>query len=81
MKRTFEIEFPDDCGEFWMNVDNLASCLRTETHVGEKVELTICDVTGEPHERVEEMTADLICPKCTAKMEPKRGCYTGSSKA
>ena len=27
MKRVFEIEWPDDNGEFWMNVDNLFLCL------------------------------------------------------
>lgn len=27
MKRTFEIEFPDDLGPLWMNRDNLLLCL------------------------------------------------------
>ena len=27
MKRTFEIEFPDDYDPFWMNKDNLLLCL------------------------------------------------------
>jgi len=27
MNRTFKIEYPDDCGEMWMNVDNLMLCI------------------------------------------------------
>jgi len=27
MKKTFEIEWPDDCGPGWMNVDNLMLCI------------------------------------------------------
>jgi len=29
MRRIFAIEFPDECGDFWMNQDNLIICLRT----------------------------------------------------
>uniref|UniRef100_A0A6M3LPW1 Uncharacterized protein n=1 Tax=viral metagenome TaxID=1070528 RepID=A0A6M3LPW1_9ZZZZ len=27
MKRVFEIEYPDECGEYWMNQDNLMLCI------------------------------------------------------
>lgn len=27
MKRVFEIEFPDELGEMWMNQDNLMLCI------------------------------------------------------
>jgi len=30
ISRTFEVEFPADCGPMWMNKDNLMICL-TET--------------------------------------------------
>ncbi len=29
MERTFQIEFPDECGPFWMNRDNLLLCINT----------------------------------------------------
>ena len=29
MKRSFEIEFPDECGPMWMNKDNLLLCLNS----------------------------------------------------
>jgi len=47
MKRTFEIEWPDDCGDFWMNKDSLMSCLTTETHVGGKAWVKAEDVTDD----------------------------------
>ena len=47
MKRMFEIEYPDDCGPMWMNVDNLAICLRTKEFIGPKVKISVRDVTDE----------------------------------
>ena len=44
MKRTFEIEWEDDNGPFWMNRDNLLICL-TE-HCRNSV-FTVRDVTGD----------------------------------
>lgn len=44
MKRTFEIEFPDDLGPLWMNTSNLLICL-TNTCVN--TEFTVKDVTGD----------------------------------
>ena len=44
MKRTFEIEFPDDLGPMWMNRDNLMMCLSEKcpnTH------FTVTDLTQE----------------------------------
>ena len=47
MKRTFEIEWPDDEGfdPMWMNVDNLLICLRTKEFIGPKVKISVKDVT------------------------------------
>ncbi len=45
MKRMFEIEYPDDCGPMWMNVDNLMICLRTKEFIGSKVKISVKDIT------------------------------------
>lgn len=45
MKRVFEIEYPDDFGPKWMNVDNLKMCLRSKEFIGPKVEISVVDVT------------------------------------
>lgn len=42
-KRIFEIEFPDDCGPFWMNKDNLLLCLKAYC---KNVQFHVKDVTG-----------------------------------
>lgn len=43
MKRTFEIEFPDDLGPLWMNKSNLLTCL---TNTCPNTIFTVKDVTG-----------------------------------
>lgn len=45
MKCKFEIEFPDEFGADWMNVDNLMRCLTTSNYIGEKVSLKVYDVS------------------------------------
>ena len=46
MKRKFEIEWPDDNGELWMNTSNLLLCLlRTCSNS----EFSVRDVTGDGH--------------------------------
>lgn len=51
MKRLFVIEWPDDCGPMWMNVDNLILCLKSKEHIGESVEISVRDITeGEQDE-------------------------------
>ncbi|TET94000.1 MAG: hypothetical protein E3J28_03315 [Desulfobacteraceae bacterium] len=45
MKRIFELEFDDDLGPLWMNKDNLASCLFSETHIS-NVKIGIRDITN-----------------------------------
>ena len=47
MKRVFEIEYPEDFGPFWMNVDNLMICLRTKEFIGPKVPIKVRDVTDK----------------------------------
>ena len=47
MQRTFEIQFEDDLGPMWMNVDNLLICLNTTTHCGEDAIIRVRDVTEE----------------------------------
>ncbi len=54
MKRTFEIEWEDDLGPMWMNVDNLMSCLNTETHCGEAAILSVTDLTKQPEQEQED---------------------------
>jgi hypothetical protein len=44
MKRTFEIEFDDDCGPLWMNKTNLLTCL---TNTCRNSKFTVRDLTGD----------------------------------
>ena len=44
MKASFEIEWPDDCGEGWMNVDNLMLCLNAYC---KGVDLSATSLEGE----------------------------------
>lgn len=44
MKRSFEIEWEDDCGPLWMNRDNLLLCL---THYCRNSKFTVRDVTND----------------------------------
>ena len=50
MKRVFEIEFPDELGEMWMNQDNLMLCINAycENNDG-KIKAT--DITSELKEQ------------------------------
>ena len=43
-KRTFEIEWPDDYGTMWMNVDNLLVCL---TEKCRNTTFKVTDITGD----------------------------------
>ncbi len=46
MIRIFEIEFPDELGELWMNVDNLMLCINAYVdNTGGRIEAT--DVTDD----------------------------------
>jgi hypothetical protein len=45
MIRTFEIEWPNDCGPLWMNADNLLICLKATCP---NTEFTVLDIT-EPN--------------------------------
>ena len=51
MKRTFTIEYPDDCGPLWMNVDNLLLVMTTRWHTS-NAEITVEDITDDEHLRV-----------------------------
>ncbi|KKM95401.1 hypothetical protein LCGC14_1188600 [marine sediment metagenome] len=53
MKRLFEIEWDDDSGPMWMNVDNLRTCIRTKEHIGRDVSLGIVDVTPKDEKNEE----------------------------
>lgn len=44
IRRTFEIEWPVDCGLLWMNRDNLIFCLEK---VIKNAQITVADVTGD----------------------------------
>jgi len=44
-KRIFSIEWEEDCGPMWMNVDNLLTCLNTKEHCGEGLILEVEDLT------------------------------------
>ena len=46
MKRVFEIEFPDDYGEMWMNQDNLMLCINAYCK-NEDGEIKAIDVTDK----------------------------------
>ena len=37
MRKTFELEWPDELGEYYFNIDNIKLCLETDIHVQEKV--------------------------------------------
>lgn len=52
MLRVFEIEFDDSLGPMWMNEDNLASCLFSETHIS-NVKVHIRDITDRKDETPE----------------------------
>ena len=45
MKRTFVIEWPDECGPMWMNKDNLLSCLKSDEQVGPAIAIKVTDIT------------------------------------
>lgn len=47
MERVFEVkvEWPDDYGPMWMNVDNLRRCVETKDHIGFDVRIKVTDVT------------------------------------
>lgn len=45
MKRTFVIEWPDECGSMWMNKDKLLSCLKSDEQVGPAIEIKVTDIT------------------------------------
>ena len=47
-KKLFSIEWPDEYGSAWMNVDNLRSYMEGEGHIGPNIELKIRDVTIPP---------------------------------
>jgi len=47
-KKIFNIEWPDDYGMGWMNIDNLGSCLTTKQHIGPNIDIVIKDVTEPP---------------------------------
>jgi len=40
-KYTVQVSYPDDYGPFWMNPNNLALCLMTNAHVGDKVRIEV----------------------------------------
>ncbi len=44
MKRTFEVEWPDDLGPLWLNKSNLLMCL---TSFCRGTRFTVKDVTGD----------------------------------
>ena len=46
MKRIFSVEWCDDYGEMWMNIDNLESCLFSETHI-KNVQVVVEDITDQ----------------------------------
>lgn len=44
MKRSFEIEWPDENGPLWMNSGNLLICL---TEICSRTRFTVRDITGD----------------------------------
>lgn len=44
MKATFQIEWPDDYGQGWMNVDNLLCVMTTPEFVGDKVSIKVKEI-------------------------------------
>ncbi len=56
MKATFQIEWPDDLGESWMNIWNVLSCLTTScpntrfTVTGHSADGSPIEATGGPAE-------------------------------
>ncbi len=46
MKRVFEIEFPDELGEMWMNQDNLMLCINAYCENRDS-KIRATDVTGK----------------------------------
>lgn len=57
MEKTYRIVWDDDLGPAWMNLDNLAMCLFSETHIGgeaagkiqvEEVQSTVTVVNNVP---------------------------------
>jgi len=57
MKRAFEIEWPDEHGELWMNRDNLLICLVKTCH---NTLFTVRDVTGD----------DVACKEPNSSISP-----------
>lgn len=50
-KRIFELEWDEELGEMWMNEDNLAICLYTDTHTSANL-VAIKDVTEEKMDEI-----------------------------
>ena len=75
MKRIFEIEFPNELGEMWMNQDNLMLCINAycENKDG-KIKAT--DVT----DKVAYLSEDQKLPKIPFNYEDECGEYTAYSK-
>lgn len=67
MKRVFELEFDDDLGPMWMNEDNLASCLFSETHIS-NVKVGIKDITDD------ELEGQAEEPPCVCSCTPHKYC-------
>lgn len=58
MKRIFEIEFPDECGELWMNVDNLMLCINAYcSNKDGKIRAT--DVTNSPGQALKKQAREI----------------------
>ena len=50
MKKIFEIEWPDEYGDKWLDHNNVLSLLTSNTSVSEKHSLSVRDVTGDTKE-------------------------------
>ena len=47
MKRIFEIDFPEQYGRIGINEVNLKMMLTTNSHIGQGVNITVKDITGD----------------------------------
>ena len=47
MKKIFEIEWPDDLGEEWLNVGNLKTCLCSEICILSSIPINVTEIKND----------------------------------
>lgn len=63
MKRVFEIEFPDELGDSWMNKNSLMLYITTEDHCS-TITMSIRDVTNDGCDAALLFIDKKLCKKC-----------------